>query len=417
MSRILIPRQNASLPLLSTVAGAIVLVLVILCAPLSAQASNSINQFDAPLLGTTATAQATRLPFASQIKCSDAQCSTGIFEEVSGGIVEYSTRYIMRDSSYTQVKEFKRGVMSSWADESVPAGSYASANFTIAEMLPGSDMVAVAQDIASLVDITLKETTVNNTTVWAGESNTNDADNIYSGSSFKTSFVLGNDSFIRAACQYDERAAADTHCTLQGLSQLVVSISEKKPSEKLYRESSIISALPTDFPADMRPLVITSVASKAAWAPLGASDQLIKELATSRTGMAQFSLSGAARVRVPVAFTHIASSEAVRDYVSAQCESTETRYCFTESLPNNVGYVSAYFDKGTDFGRAVVEYVGYGNNNLVKMLCQKRYQVTSELSQDDFSLCTEMAIELLTNTQRSGSLSTETGSIEIQPSK
>ena len=359
-------------------------------------ASLAVEAFNAPLMGTTATAQATRFPELSEVLCSDDSCSEGLFESASSGGVEYSTRQIMRDASYTQVPEFRQGVLASWSDASVAEGAYASASFTIAEYAAGTNLETVITEISDMVGISLTKTEVDSVTVWSGEaSDESDDENIYSGTNFKAVYAIQDNSIIRATCQFDAVAAKTTKCALGNMTKMVVGISKKSPSTVLPDEEKITSALPTHYPADMRPLVVISVPSQAAWGErVSSDDPLYPELANSSTAMTQFTLSGSPRMRIKANFTDIEASQNLTDFVEDGCHPTDTRDCVSEELPGSLAIQKTYFDKGTDFANAQASIIGAGNGRLLEMFCQKRVPVAGQLTEQDRVLCTETATEL-----------------------
>ena len=366
---------------------------VIAAAPAQAE---TVSDFDAPLLGTTATLQTTRLATAADITCSDAACTTGIFRKVMSGGFEYSSVELMRDAGYTRPAEFRRGISQSWYDATAADADFAYMTVALGEYAAGSDMVAVATSIAALGGITLSPTTVDGVEVWIGETtNTSDADNVYTGSAFKSAVVLGTNSMIRATCQLDGAQVESTTCTVANLAQLAVKVAKKSPRATVSGQSKINRILPNSLPIGMRPLVLASESAEDAWGMLMSDTALLAELDKYPSAVTQFTLVGAPRMAVDVIISALSNSKIADGFIGESCESSATRICRTTKLPGGFGYQNLSYDKGTKRDNARLTFVGVGNGRLMSIDCYKRKPTAGTMTLKEQSMCITAAKKLL----------------------
>ena len=379
------------------VAAAGSLALVASALVMSPAEAAGVEDFNAPLLGTTATAQVTRFPSAAEITCSDAACTDGIFAQVEQRGVEYSTTRIMPDAGYTRVPQFRRGVASTWFDATRATTDVAYVTFVIAEYASGSDMVSVAKAIAAGTETSLAPIQVGGREVWVGETlNKSESDNVYAGTGFKSAYVLGENSFVRAGCQLGESVLATTTCTIPGLAKLAVRIADRAPQPVVGR-AQLGRILPASYPKGMRPLVLSSVNSAVGWGTATHDAALLAAVDKQPTALTQFTLSGAPRMAVDAVFSGLAKSSLARAFVAERCVSTATRACRTTKLPGGLGYQNFYFDAGTKRGNARIIFVGAGNGRLVSVDCNKRV-IAGAMTVAEQAKCTKAATALLAST-------------------
>ena len=386
--------SRTSIPAL--VVAAALAASVIAAAPAQAE---TVLDFDAPLLGTTATLQTTRLATASDVTCSDAACTSGIFRTVTSGGFEYSSVDLMRDAGYTRPPQFRRGISQSWYDATAADADVAYMTVALAEYAPGSDMVSVATSVAALGGITLSPMTVDGVDVLVGESvNASDTDNVYTGSAFKSAVVIGTDSMVRAGCQLGGAQVAATTCTTANLAQLAVKVSRQSPLDAVPGQAKINRLLPDGFPAGMRPLVLASATAEDAWVPSISNEALLAELDKSPSAVTQFTLRGAPRMGVTAVFSALEESSMAKGFIARKCESTATRVCKTTRLQGGIGYQNLSYDKGTKRDSARLTFVGAGNGRLVSVGCYKRKPTVGAMTVKEQAMCTTAAKELLKET-------------------
>lgn len=383
--------SRTSIPAL--VVAAALAASVIAAAPAQAE---TVLDFDAPLLGTTATLQTTRLATASDVTCSDAACTSGIFRKVTSGGFEYSSVDLMRDAGYTRPPQFRRGISQSWYDATAADADVAYMTVALAEYAPGSDMVSVATSVAALGGITLSPMTVDGVDVLVGESvNASDTDNVYTGSAFKSAVVIGADSMVRAGCQLGGAQVAATTCTTANLAQLAVKVSRQSPLAAVPGQSSINRLLPTAFPAGMRPLVLASATAEDAWGMSISNAALLAELDKSPSAVTQFTLAGAPRMAVTAVFSALGKPGMANGFIARTCQSNATRVCKTTQLRDGLGYQNLSYDKGSKRDNARLTFFGAGNGRLVSMGCYKRKPTVGAMTVKEQAMCTTAAKALL----------------------
>ena len=374
-------------------AAAALSLSVIAAAPASAE---TVGSFDAPLLTSTGTSQLTRFPTTAELTCSDTACTSGIFAKPVWMWNEYSTDRIMRDSGYTQVPEFRRGVGASWSDDSVQGDDIAVLSLIVGEYASGSDLVQVAKTIAAKTDTVLSLRQVDGSDVWAGETvNASDSQNIYAGTGFKSAYVLSDTALYRAGCQLGGAQVTASTCTLDNLSKVAIQFARRAESP-VVGQADINSLMPESFPAGMRPLILTSVTGQQAWGSSVSNPVLLAQLSKKPSAVTQFTIAGAPRMSVDVTFGALDKAAQAKEYISRKCISdSTTRDCVTTKLPGGIGYKVNIFDRGTKNAFPSLNFRGAGNGRLILMSCSKRRNSAGGMTAKDVRLCTTAAKELL----------------------
>ena len=381
-------------------AAPLALLLAAISVP-SAQAL-PLNDFDAPLLGTTATAQLTRMPTLEQVTCSDANCTTGLYPETALRSVEYSTKTVMPDAGYTRVPEFLRGVLVNWTDLTAAEGSSSFASFVIAEYQPGSDMRKVMTDTAALSGTTLTERVINGQSIFVGETvNEREDENNFSGTAFKSVFILGIDSLIRAGCQAGGSAVQTSRCTVEGLIPLALSIANTSPSKKLIDAAQLESLAPEALPKALQPLVVASVGNDQAWATESSNKKLLSYLNGKPTAFAQYTIEGSPRMNVYSRSSKIGSQSVARGFIERACQvSDDEASCRDRKIAGGRGVATTYIDDRDQGGVVEVTVRGTSRDSLILFGCFKRSAVSGFLSKAEVAKCTALGATILTNANR-----------------
>lgn len=374
---------------------ALAVVLLPVSAAVPAQAASS-SQFDAPLLGTTATAQAARFPSSVDLACSDAACTTGVLRNPVGGEVEYSTSTIVRDPGYTAVPEFERGLMTVWSDRGVRSGDVDSVSFAIGQYAAGSDLVAVSKAIAAKVDMALSPVQVDGLEVWAGEIvNDTDSANVYNGSAFKIASVISGDSIIRGTCSSGGTRTQTSDCTLPKLEHLVTALAQRQPGLSAGDRATINRLVPSTVARGITPLVAITGQSPALWGADISNPNLLTVMSRSKSVFAQYTMDGAPHVRLRALYAAVTSTKTALGYVNRPCTTVAQRDCRVTRLVGGVGVQRLYSDTGTTLGRATMVFTGAGNGRLVRIECNQRHQLYGEFTAAQRAQCTKAATRLL----------------------
>lgn len=352
-----------------------------------------IDEFDAPLLGTTATEQLTRMPTLDQVRCSDAACSSGLFPQTAVSLVEYSTPAIMPDAGYTRVPEFRRGVNVVWSDLTVRKGDTSFATFTIAEYQPGSNINAIMDSIAAQTRTPLTKSVVQGVTVFSGEVvNESDDENDFSGTSFKSAYVLGTNSFVRAGCQAGESGVQSSRCTVANLIPLAISMAQAQPQSAISQSGALTRLAPTSLPSSLQPLVVASVSDDQPWATDVTNKKLLAALNGQATAVAQYTIEGSPRMYVGTLTTKLDAPELARGYLNRACTVyAEEDMCTTRKLPGGNGVVTTYTRGSRDEAVVLVSIRGLTRNGLVEFSCFKREAVSGYLTKREIAQCSALA--------------------------
>ena len=385
---------------LGATAGAMTLLLTGVTMP-SAQALPT-DEFDAPLLGFTASEQLTRMPSLDEVQCSDAACTTGLFPRAALTLTEYSTSSIMPDAGYARVPEFRRGVNELWRDLTVRKGDTSIASFTIAEYQPGSDMRKVMADTAAQTGTPLTERIVNGTSVFVGETvNASESDNNFSGTAFKSAYVLGTDSLVRAGCQAGGTGVQTSRCTVENLIPLAIAIANKAPARAIPGASRLAKLAPQPLPADLQPLIVNSTGGDQPWAIDISNPKLLAALRGKPTASAQYTIEGSPRMHVFSQSTELANPRLALGYVKRPCSVTvEGASCRDRLLPGGLGMVTTYIDDTATGEVGQIEIRGIGKRSLIDFGCFKRGAVSGYLTKQEIARCTALGRTILENAQR-----------------
>jgi hypothetical protein len=377
----------------------VALVTAFLSAGLMAPTAQGVpvEEFDAPLLGSTASAQLTRMPSLNQIQCSDAACTTGLFPRASLNRVEYSTKRIMPDAGYTRVPEFVRGVLETWSDTTVQEGGVSFASFTIAEYQPGSDMRSVMTAIADLSGSQLTARVVEGTTVFVGETiNASDEANNFSGTSFKSAYILGTDHLIRAGCQAGGSGVETSRCTVDNLIPLALSIANAQPQRSVPREQALKALAPTSVPAGLRPLVVASVGADQPWALEVSNKKLLAALEGQPTALAQYTLQGSPGMYVSTLTTPLTKPALARGLLNRPCTSVAGESsCTDRKIRGAQGVVTTFTENDQGGGVSAVTVQGVVNTSLLSFTCFKRVGVSGFLTKREVARCASLGSTML----------------------
>lgn len=380
--------------------ASVALATAFITAGLAAPAAQAVpvDDFDAQLLGTTASEQLTRMPSLSDVQCADATCSTGIFPEAALSLVEYSTTRIMPDAGYTRVPEFRRGVNVLWRDMTVQPGDTSFASFTIAEFEAESDMTKVMQAVAAQTGTPLTPSTVGGVTVYSGEVlNASEDENDFSGTSFKSAYVLGTDSFIRAGCQAGDSGVQSSRCTVANLIPLAVSIATKQPAKSVPGAKDLEGLAPVALPAGLEPLVVANASDARPWAIDVSNRKLLAALDGQPTAMAQYTLQGSPRMYVSTLSTKLTKPGQARGFLDRPCRVTvDDVSCTDRELPKGRGTVTLFTDDTANGAVEQVTVEGLAGDSLLSLSCFKRQAVSGYLTKKEIATCTSLGSAMLT---------------------
>lgn len=355
-------------------------------------------EYDAPLLGTTATAQATRLPSLAEVQCSDAACTTGLFPKTSLSYVEYSTDSFIREAGYTQVPEFRRGVYTVWQDRTKDDDASSFASFVIAEYAPGSDMRKVAEATAALTGTPLSERQVDGTTVLVGQVvNDNDDDNIYTGTAFRSAIVLGTDSMVRAGCQMGGTSVEKSRCTVDGLARIAVAIAARQPAAPA--DAAALGALPPrSLPSGLDAVVTVSASAGNPWNDPDLGKAVRAALAGKPTAISQYALAGMPDVYVSTTASPLAKGLA-RKFATRSCDVPDGYTCAKRSLAGGSATQLTITKQGTKGAKDTVISVtvaGAGRGVAIEAGCSKRVPISGPFTARELSRCVAVSKSIVT---------------------
>lgn len=380
--------------------ASVALATAVITAGLAAPAASAVpvDDFDAPLLGTTTSAQLTRMPTLSDVACADTTCTTGLFPAAALSLVEYSTTRIMPDAGYTRVAEFRRGVNVLWRDLTVRPGDTSFATFTIAEFEPGSDMTQVMESIAAQTGTPLTPSTVGSVTVYSGEViNASDDENNFAGTSFKSAYVLGTDSFVRAGCQAGGTGVQTSRCTVANLIPLAVSIAAAQPAAAIPGAQRLEGLAPTTLPAGLKPLVVVNASDARPWAMKVSNQKLLTALDGQPSAMAQYTLPSSPRMFVSTLTTKLRKPVLAHGFLDRPCKlDVADHSCTDRELASGRGTVTLYANDAADGAVEQMTVQGLSGDSLLLLTCFKRQSVSGYLTKKEIATCTSLANAMLT---------------------
>ena len=312
-----------------------------------ASAATPLDEFDAPIFGTSASLVTTVMPTVADVACAHDACTTGVLP--SPVIVE-SSRYfsttVAPGGLFSNVPGFQSKVIRSWGhyDES----DQASLSIMLVDFTVGTDLAAAVASDASARGLTLTgPVQAGDLTTWTA---TDPANADYAGTQV---YVASGARLALGRCQMTPSLASTGACAEQNVAALTTAAATKAVPTTI-RVSPKAAALVPSTPKGMSGVIFSQQLSRnlieVANPVMTSSKVVARQLAGTVSVDLQYGIKAAPGLYVTAQIAPV-DSPASRAAVGSPCGASDTWTCTSSKLRGSGrGYVQrlAYADAPKD---------------------------------------------------------------------
>ena len=339
-------------------------ILMIQAVP--ASAATPLEEFDAPIFGTSASNVATVMPSVVDVSCAHDQCTTGV---LPSPVLIDSTRYfsttVAPGGAFATAPGFQAKVMRSWFHED--EGDRADFVLMLIEFSSGSNLEAVVAAEASALELTLTgPVQVNGLTTWTASSGAG------TGVVSRYSYSVSGSKLAYGRCRLDESLIALGACDEQKVAA-ITSAAGARVAPTSIRLSKPARALIPATPTGMNGVVLNQQLSSNLF-PVGnpamtSSPAVARQFAGTLGVDLQYSITAAPGLYVIAQIAPV-DTVASRAAVGPLCRGTDAGTCSSTKIRGSGrGYI-ARFD-AADSTPAMVGGVWNGSGRWLTVSCQQ----------------------------------------------
>lgn len=363
--------------LLATVVAFVMSSVIVTSPTVSAE---TLSDFSAPLLGTTATAQLTRAPDARELSCTRG-CASGLFRGPA----------YPQGVSYVTPGPAAWGVLSSSPALAAKVSRFyfgdhdQSAAVTLIQTSSGADTAATVLQIAK--DDNVSSRKLAKTQATGGWTLWTSADvAVGGGSSRKAAYAGRPGQIVRVACTHSSSASSAGECTNVGA--LALTIAQKQPSVPQIAANLLPAGTPTGVTSQVADLQ-DSAGIWGQW--LGGPASFVSALGPLSSTL-EWSVAGAPALTLSGVLTTLTSTAPLGEFLATLCTpSTKTKCSVIKDLPASVpagvqaSAASFYLEPNAAPSAIEVQLGGMGK--MVDLGCAVKDGFTRAMTAREISAC------------------------------